>query len=231
MPMNVRIRIAAAAGCLPAALLAAGCGTQSVNATGASGHGPRAIAVITLITWVLTASIGAYMLTRWVGSGGVRRHRDRREGLGPAMIFGHMGGALTGLAVWVSYVISGWTPLAWAAVFVLMPVIGFGLSTVTLWVPYPTPGGPGPAGGRLAAPRPDVIATRVSDTTLTEALTDTELASRLVEEVLASLPAAPAPRRRVKGQVAALVPAGHGVLAFTTFLLAVLTAVTALVPR
>ena len=191
--MNVRIRAAAAAGCLLAALLAACCGTPAAGATGPSGHGPRAIAIVTLIAWVLTASIGAYMLTKWIGSGGVRRHRADREGLGPAMIFGHMGGALTGLVLWVSYVASDWTPLAWAAVFVLMPVIGFGLSTVTLWAPYPTPGGPGPA-GRLAAPRADVIATRVSDTTLTSALTDTELASRLIEEVLASVPAAPARR-------------------------------------
>jgi hypothetical protein len=230
--MNVRTRVTAAAGCPPVALLATGRGPQAATTAGPSGHGEWILTIATLIAWLLTASIGAYMLTRWIGSGGVQRQRAHPEGVGPGMIFGHMGGALTGLAVWVSYVITGWTPLAWAAVIVLMPVIGFGISTVTCWTPYPTPGGPGVAGGRLAAPTANVIATRVSDDTLTRALTDAELASRLIDEVLASLPAAPAPgRRRVKGQLAALVPASHGVLAFTTFLLAVLTAVLALVPH
>lgn len=230
--MNVRTRVAAAAGCPLAALLVTGCGNQAVGTAGPSGHGDRVLTIVTLITWVLTASIGAYMLTRWIGSGGVQRQRQHPEGVGPAMIFGHMGGALFGLALWISYVLTAWTPLAWAAVIVLMPVIGFGISTVTLWTPYPTPGGPGVAGGRLATPTANVIATRVSDDTLTRALTDADLASRLIEEVLASMPAAPAPaRRRVKGQLAALVPASHGVLAFTTFLLAVLTAVLALVPH
>jgi hypothetical protein len=230
--MNVRTRVTAAAGGPLVALLVTGCGGEAASTAGPSGHGERVLTVVTLITWVLTASIGAYMLTKWIGSGGVQRQRARPEGVGPAMIFGHMGGALTGLAVWVSYVITGWVPLAWTAVIVLMPVIGFGISTVTCWTPYPTPGGPGVAGGRLAAPTANVIATRVTDDTLARAMTDAELASRLIEEVVASMPATLAPaRRRVKGQLAALVPASHGVLAFTTFLLAVLTAVLGLVPH
>ena len=56
------------------------------------------------------------------------------------------------------------------------------------------------------------------------ALTDAALASRLVDEVLAGA-AVPARPQRVRGHAAALIPAGHGVLALTTFLLAVLTAV------
>jgi hypothetical protein len=45
-----------------------------------------------------------------------------------------------------------------------------------------------------------------------------------VDEVLASVTADPA-RRRPRGHAAALIPAGHGALALTTFLLAVLSAV------
>jgi hypothetical protein len=82
------------------------------------------------------------------------------------------------------------------------------------------------AGGQLAAPAEDVLASRLTDSTLTHALTDAALASRLVEEVLAGA-AAPSPPPRARGHASALIPAGHGVLALTTFLLAVLAAVEA----
>lgn len=191
------------------------------------GHSNRALTVGALVCWLLTASIGAYMLGRLIRSGGVRAQRASREGLSPKVLFWHFSLALSGLALWVSYVITGWPPLAWAAVALLGPVAGLGLSTVTLWTPYPTPGGPGPAGGRLAAPGEDIISSRVTDATLTRALTDEALASALVEEVLAGVLADPVGRRRrgPKGQLAALVPAAHGMLAITTILLAVLAAV------
>jgi hypothetical protein len=203
---------------------------QVLAGAGAGHHGNRALTVATLICWLLTASIGGYMLSRLIASGGVRKQREDREGLSPAVLFWHFSLALSGLALWAAYLITGWPPLAWAAVALLGPVAGLGLSTVTLWSPYPTPGGPGPAGGRLAAPGEDVIATRLTDATLTRALTDEALASALVEEVLAGVLADPAQRRRrrPKGQVAALVPAGHGMLAITTILLAVLAAVATL---
>jgi len=182
---------------------------------------------ITLVSWLLTAGIGAYMLSRWIRDGGVRKQRGSAESLGPGVVFGHASLAITGLALWAAYTITRWPPLAWAAVLVLMPAIGLGLSTVTLWTPYPTAGGPGRpgGGGRLAAPAEDVLASRLTDSTLTHALTDAALASRLVEEVLASAAADPARPARARGHAAALIPASHGMLALTTFLLAVLSAV------
>jgi hypothetical protein len=181
---------------------------------------------VTLISWLLTAGIGAYMLSRWIRDGGVRKQRANAETLGPGVVFGHASLALTGLALWAAYTITRWPPLAWSAVIVLMPAIGLGLSTVTLWTPYPIAGGAGRPGGgaRLGAPSEDVLASRLTDSTLTNALTDAALASRLVEEVLAGA-AAPAATRPPRGHAAALIPAAHGMLALTTFLLAVLSAV------
>jgi hypothetical protein len=193
---------------------------------GAPAPGHPVLAVITMISWLLTASIGAYMLSTWIGAGGVRQQRASREGLSPSVVLGHAGLAATGLALWAAFTLTRWAPLAWSAVLVLMPAIGLGLSTVTLLTPFPAPdsaGRPG-AGGRLAAPAEDVLASRLTDSTLTHALTDAALASRLVDEVLAGA-AAPARPQRDRGHAAALIPAGHGVLALTTFLLAVLTAV------
>jgi hypothetical protein len=193
---------------------------------GAPGSSHPVLAVITMISWLLTASIGAYMLSTWIGAGGVRQQRASREGLSPSVVLGHAGLATTGLALWAAFTLTRWAPLAWSAVLVLMPAIGLGLSTVTLLTPFPAPGSAGRpgAGGRLAAPAEAVLASRLTDSTLTHALTDAALASRLVDEVLAGA-AAPARPQRERGHAAALIPAGHGVLALTTFLLAVLTAV------
>ena len=211
--MNGPVKVAAAA----VALLAG---------PGAPSPGHRVLAVITLISWLLTASIGAYMLSGWIGSGGVGKQRADKGGLSPSVVLGHASLATTGLALWAAYTLTRWAPLAWSGVLVLMPAIGLGLSTVTLLTPFPAPDSPGRAGagGQLAAPAEDVLASRVTDSTLTRALTDAALARRLVDEVLAGA-AAPDPPPRARGHAAALIPASHGVLALTTFLLAVLTAV------
>lgn len=210
--MNSMIRVAAFA--------------DSALAAAPAPAGSRTLAVITLACWLLTASIGGFMLSKWVARGGPREQRTRGEILAPAMIFTHFGLAVTGLLVWASYVVTGWAALAWSAVFLLMPVIGLGLSSVTLWVPYPSPGDPGPAGGMLAAPAEDAMARKLTDAQMTRALSDELIAARLVEDVLASLPPGSSrePRRSL-GHAAALIPVGHGVGALTTFLLAVLTAV------
>ena len=193
---------------------------------GAPGPGHPVLAVITMISWLLTASIGAYMLSTWIGAGGLSQQRASRDGLSPSVVLGHAGLAATGLALWAAFTLTRWAPLAWSAVLVLMPAIGLGLSTVTLLTPFPAPDSAGRAGagGQLAAPAEDVLASRLTDRTLTRALTDAALASRLVDEVLAAA-AAPDPPPRAKGHAAALIPASHGVLALTTFLLAVLAAV------
>jgi hypothetical protein len=211
--MNGPVKVAAAA-----ARLLAGPGVPN------PGH--RVLTLITLTSWLLTASIGAYMLATWIGSGGVGKQRADREGLSPGVVLGHASLATTGLALWTAYTLTRWAPLAWSGVLVLMPAIGLGLSTVTLLTPFPAvdSAGRAGAGGQLAAPAEDVLASRLTDSTLTRALTDAALAGRLVDEVLAAA-AAPDPPPRAKGHAAALIPASHGVLALTTFLLAVLAAV------
>ena len=111
------------------------------------------------------------------------------------MVLGHASLATTGLALWAAYTLTHWAPLAWSAVLVLMPAIGLGLSTVTLRTPFPAPDSAGRAGASGSSPpRRDMLASRLTDSTLTHALTDAALASRLVEEVLAGA-AAPAPPR------------------------------------
>ena len=66
----------------------------------------------------------------------------------------------------------------------------------------------------------------MSDATLARALTDEALAARLVDEVIASLPAGASTRpRKPRVYPAAVIPFGHGLAALATFVLAVVTAI------
>jgi hypothetical protein len=201
---------------------------RPVPSAAVSAHG-GALGIATLITWLFTASLGAYMLATVVGRGGLRKQRAVRDGLPPAVLVGHFSLAITGLVVWASYVATGWAALAWSAVGLLMPAFGLGVCTVTLWTPYPGPvpgpGGGGLAGGMLAEPAEDVLTSRLTDEVFSRALTDDVLAGKLVDEVIASVPADPSRAvRKPRAHPAALIPFGHGIAAVATFLLAVVTA-------
>ena len=189
--------------------------------------------IATLVTWFLTASLGAYMLRTWIARGGPRVTRAAGDRLPPVVVYGHASLALTGLAVWISYVASGLAALAWCGAILLMPVIGLGAAMVTVWTPYPVlgPGSPGDGadvGGILTAPAEDAVAGRLTDEVFARALTDEALARRLTDEVLARVSADPSrPARKHHEHLAPLIPVGHGVAALTTFFLAVLTAISA----
>ena len=206
--------------------------------TGHSG----ALGLATLLSWIFTASIGAYMLRSLVRHGALHRQRSVRDGLSPRVLYGHFSLALSGLVVWAAFLATGWDPLTWVAVALLTPAIGLGICTVTLWTPYPrSPGepaqaeGPGQAEGhpsdgsrradRVAPPAHGAVRGRLTDATLARALTDEVLAARLIDEVIASLPEG-TPRRPRKPRVypAAVIPFGHGLAALATFTLAVVTA-------
>ncbi len=180
----------------------------------ASGR-PLAIAAVT--AWVLTASIGVYMLRTWVARGGLRRQRATGVGVPPAVVFGHASAALTGLVIWIVFVKTDWDPLAWLGVALIAAAVSLGVCTVTLWTPFPVvvppPGGSGGVEplqerGGLGGSSPQG-----------EIVTD---------EMIASFLAEPAPGRRAsRVQLVPLIPVIHGFGALTTFMLAVLAAIGA----
>ena len=92
------------------------------------------------------------MFGTWLSAGGPGHQRSRKDGLPPAVIFTHLGFGAAGLAAWVGFLVTGQDWLAWTGVALLMPGIGLGICTVTLWAPYPTP--PGPASPVTCMPGP-----------------------------------------------------------------------------
>ena len=74
------------------------------------------IGLAALIAWLLTASIGGYMLRTWVARDGLRRQRATGVGVPPGVVFGHASAALVGLTVWISYLAAAgarWPGSAW----------------------------------------------------------------------------------------------------------------------
>ena len=205
----------------------------------------RTLGLAALSTWLFDAVSGVFMLGTWIVRGGLHQQRTTGDRLAPKVVFTHFGIATTGLLVWVSYLVTGWVPLAWLAVGLLMLVIGLGISTVTLWTPFPAhraepaagpvpaagdpengdPAAGGSAVGALAAPAEEALTGRLTDEMLNRALTDEVLLRRLVDDVVAGVRAAPpragSDRRK---HLATVIPAGHGIAAIATLLLAVLTA-------
>jgi hypothetical protein len=178
----------------------------------------------TFISWLLTVSLGAYMLRTWLARGGLRRERARPGGLPPQLIFGHAGLAVTGLLVWACYMAVGVRALAWTAVVMLMVTVGLGLSTVTLWTPYPARK-PGERRGD-SPPEQPAVAVRESATVTAEGHDPVEY--QVTDEMIARLLEDPQHyerhRRAIRMNLAVLVPVAHGFAALSTFMLAVMAA-------
>ena len=179
----------------------------------------RGIDLAVLVSWLVTEALGGIMLRGWFargGSLGVRRRPGQPEGMSLPILAAHAGLNLVGLLFWILFLLADVKILAWIALGFMAPAIGLGISTVTIWTPYP--------GGR---PKPDDPSAVVPDDLIKRALEDEVLGQRLVDQLLDRNLGQPAPRK-VGLSLRPLIPAGHGFLALLTFLLATLAAISAL---
>jgi len=159
--------------------------------------------IAALITWLITAAGGFYLLGTWLARGGVRQQRTGTTRFPAPVIFGHFLLAAAGLVVWIIYLVAGSKPLAWAAFVILLPVALLGFTMFARWLGVyrsaagSSPGAAGSADGRTAAGRGAT----------TTAAPATEVA-------------VPAERHLPVAVVTA-----HGLLAATTLVLVLLTAI------
>jgi hypothetical protein len=204
-----------------------------------SGH---ALPFYALVSWLLTELLGALMVRSWIAGGGMRAARQRPaqpDAMSLPVLAAHAGLNLAGLTCWICFVLSRAAPLAWIGLAFMAPAIGLGISTVTIWTPYPGHRGNTGALTEPSAAKPDSRESGseesqpastpaepkvMPENELRRRLADEELAAQLVEELLSRNFAQPE-TRPVKWGWRPLVPLGHGVLAIATFLLAVLAAV------
>ena len=82
------------------------------------------MAIAALVTWIITAAFGFFMLGTWISRGGTRG--DGTSHFRPPVVYSHFLLAAGGLVLWIVYVLKDVTALAWVAFadFVVVAVIG-----------------------------------------------------------------------------------------------------------
>ncbi len=90
------------------------------------------MSIAALITWVITAGLGSYMVATWRKHGGLRGD-PKTTHLPPARVFAHLGLAVAGLVVWIVYLATGGALWAWIAVADLILVALLGGVMVRRW--------------------------------------------------------------------------------------------------
>lgn len=90
------------------------------------------LAIVALVTWVVTALGGFILLGTWIARGGVRGGSTRFPA---ALPLGHFALAAAGLVVWIVYVLLDLGALAWIAFVLLLPVAVLGFTMLLRWIP------------------------------------------------------------------------------------------------
>jgi hypothetical protein len=140
----------------PAPALAAGHGSRTTP-------GPTTPGLATACTWLITVGLGLSMMVRWLAPGRRRDPAVRRRRV-PPLNGAHLGLASTGLLVWVAYLATGVTGLAWAGAVLLLAVASLGVALVFAGTFTSAATGPGARGGTADIPagnqpvRPPVLA-------------------------------------------------------------------------
>lgn len=89
---------------------------------------------VALALWAGTACAGLYLLAAWLWHGGVRQPPTKVTRYPAVMFFSHPVLALTGLALWVSYLAGSQLMYAWAAFGVLCGSALLGFALFTRWL-------------------------------------------------------------------------------------------------
>jgi hypothetical protein len=89
--------------------------------------------IAALITWLITALGGFYLLGTWIARGALRAPGSSH--LPAPVLFGHFLLAAAGLVVWIVYLAADKKALAWTAFGLLVPVALLGLTMFARWLP------------------------------------------------------------------------------------------------
>jgi hypothetical protein len=161
------------------------------------------VAYAALITWFTGVLLGLYMLTVWLIENDVTTRRAAPSRLPVPVILTHLTLAVSGLALWVAYLILDRVMLAWTAFALLGVIVLLGLTMFARWIPV----------YREPVPAPATSQTVPADSVFQAA--PAKNAGQTVEEALA-IPA--------EGNFPVAVVAMHGLLAGFTLVLVFLTA-------
>jgi hypothetical protein len=96
----------------------------------AGGISRTALSLAALGAWLVTVALGLGMMLRWVLRSRARYAPGSRFRRPPALNLAHLGLAAAGLLIWIVYLATGLTGLAWTSTALLTVVIGLGMTLV-----------------------------------------------------------------------------------------------------
>ena len=105
-------------------------GEPQASSPAASWISRAALGLAALCAWLVTVALGLGMMLRWVLRSRSRHAPGSRFRRPPALNVAHLGLAGAGLLIWIAYLASGLTGLAWTATALLTVVIGLGMTLV-----------------------------------------------------------------------------------------------------
>lgn len=103
-----------------------------------------------LILWVVTAGGGFVLLATWLKNGGMKQSESGR--IRAPLVLGHFGLAATGLVLWIIYVASDSSTVAWIAFGLLLVVALIGFTMFGIWLSQRKRRDETPAEQRFPAP-------------------------------------------------------------------------------
>jgi hypothetical protein len=92
------------------------------------------MAAIALITWIITASAGLFLLAIWLIEYDREFQTAAATRLPVPVITSHVLLALSGLVIWAFYLVADSDRLAWTAVIILLVVATLGLVMAVRWI-------------------------------------------------------------------------------------------------
>jgi hypothetical protein len=92
------------------------------------------ITLISVIFWIITIFVGLFLLAIWLIEYDTDYQRAEATRLPISVISSHVLLALTGLGVWILYLVSDQERLAWVTVAILIVVMSFGLTMAVRWI-------------------------------------------------------------------------------------------------
>jgi hypothetical protein len=111
-------------------------GLRQAVLPGAPRHRQEEImSIVALTTWLITATGGLYLFAVWLIEHDGSKRGGTASRLRAPVVFSHVTLAVGGLIVWVVYLYVDKPRLAWAAFFILLPVVLLGLIMLTRWIP------------------------------------------------------------------------------------------------
>jgi hypothetical protein len=87
-----------------------------------------------LVTWILAAIVGLYLLTVSLAHGGLRGQATKVTRFPATLTLSHLLLGVVGLALWVFFLITKQTIYAWAAFGLLVVVALLGFVMLTRWL-------------------------------------------------------------------------------------------------